>query len=67
MRTPATAGESDTAAGGDEQHHRDHRQRHRADPVEPQRRQFLGAAGIGPAANREIPALPDDIAPPAAA
>ena len=67
MRAPAAARESDTAPGCGEQQQGDHRQRHRADPVQPHRRQFLGAAGIRSAAGRQMPALPDHIAPRAAA
>ena len=44
MRAPAAARESDATAGCGEQHHRNHRQRHRADPVETQR---LPIANIG--------------------
>ena len=49
------------------QRDRDHRKRHDADPVLSDRRQLLGAAGVGTATGGELPALPDNVAAVAAA
>ena len=58
MRAPAVSRQFRRELRRGQQQHRGHRQRHGADPVQPHRRQFLAAAGIGPAAAQQTPAFP---------
>src|SRR5258708_27017702 len=63
MRAPATPRQPERELGSDQQEYRDHRQRHRAEPIQPHRRQFFGAVGIGSAAGQQAPAFAQNIAP----
>src|ERR1700730_7381958 len=47
MRAPTASHQSERPLRRGQQRYRDHRQRDRAGGVEPHRRQFLGAVGIG--------------------
>src|SRR6476469_5871839 len=47
MRAPAAPRQPDRQLGSDQQECRDPRQRHGAEPIQPHRRQLLGAIGIG--------------------
>src|SRR5438477_11321906 len=67
MRAKAAARERGSRFRRGEQRHCKQRQRNGADPVEPHRRQLLGAVGIGRLADTQTVALPEYVTPGTAA